>query len=156
MVSTGFLGRGGIENVVALPGAFSSLYFSTILIFGIYSFVRALVLRVGLVLLVGYMAKENLDTLKKSSVTLWHMVNTYLYAYFIATCVQIIAMLLTTLSPNMLLLPLVPIAWLLTPLFDTVVAGLATYWIYQRLETEKSKGVVEGEVVQEERFKKDI
>jgi hypothetical protein len=149
VISTGFLGFGGIENVFALSGALSSLYLPTILVLVLYAFIRTLAIRIGLVLLAGYLVKENVGVVKNSSITLWHMVNTYLYAYFIASCVQIIVMLLATLSPNMLLLPLVPIAWLLTPLFDTVVAGLAAYWIYQRLETEKSKGVVQGEVVQE-------
>jgi len=151
VISTGFLGFGGIENVFALSGALSLLYLPTILVLVLYAFLRTLAIRIGLVLLAGYLVKEHVSAVKNSSITLWHIVNTYLYAYFIATCVQIIAMLLTTLSPNMILVPLVPIAWLLTPLFDTVVVGLAAYWIYQRLETEKTNGVVEGEVVRQEK-----
>lgn len=152
VISIGFLGFGAFDNVLALSSAFSSLYLFTTLVLVLYAFLRTLVIRVGLALLAGYLVKEYVGKVKNSSITLWHMVNTYLYAYFIACCVQIIVMLVATLSPNMILLPLVPIAWLLTPLFDTVVAGLAAYWTYQRLETEKPKGVVEGEIVQEKKF----
>jgi len=151
VISTGFLGFGGMQNVLVLSGTFSSIYVPTMFVLVMYSFIRTLALRIGLVLLIGYVLKENVTALKKSSITLWRIVNTYLYAYFIATCVQIIYMLLAALSPNMALLPLAPIAWLLTPFFDTVVAGLAAYWIYQRLGTETTKTVVEGEVVRQEK-----
>ena len=115
---------------------------------GIFGIARAVLIRFLLALGAAYLVTKNSERLKKSTVGMWEIVNTYLYAFIVVVAVGMgIFILVRVVSIGISsILPFV--GWFFTTFFDIGVVGLSGYWLYERIISDtQSATAVEGKVV---------